>query len=246
MFACRSSYFQQHYPERGERIFLLNAPVFFSTIWRLIKPILDPRTVAKMSISSKDRSDLLNYLGPEHVPAIYGGSDPIPFGEAPEETQFRAYVDAKVRELLAEQQRKPQQEGEEAKREQDRGHSSSTGCQGPEPVPTLATLPATTQGRGGMPREAAATSSSSPPSRASQTHRKGGNHRAPRALRGGRGDGTLRRKVLCFVLTLVLVLCGRALQGHFDEQLRYVGVETTPLELLVELRAKVAVAISSL
>ena len=54
-----TGYFQQHYPERSDKIFLLNAPVFFSTLWRLIKPIIDPRTTAKISISSKDRTELL-------------------------------------------------------------------------------------------------------------------------------------------------------------------------------------------
>jgi hypothetical protein len=120
------------------------------------------------------------------------------------------------RELLAaeqqQQQQKLQQEGADLK-EQDQGDSSSTGSSlgGGSP---LAALPGMTQGkRGGAPVEAATSSSSPLPSPLpSQTRRKGANHRAaPRApRRGGRGDDNLRRKVLCFVLTLLLVLCGRA------------------------------------
>jgi|MDSY01.1.fsa_nt_gb hypothetical protein len=95
------SNFQQHYPERTDKVFILNAPAFFSTLWHLLTPILDPRTTAKVSISSSDRTEILEYVGASSVPKIYGGTDTTPFGEAVEELQFREYFQKTIGALLA-------------------------------------------------------------------------------------------------------------------------------------------------
>lgn len=35
---------QAHYPERADKVFIVNAPMFFSALWKIISPIMDPRT----------------------------------------------------------------------------------------------------------------------------------------------------------------------------------------------------------
>ena len=41
---------QQHYPERSEKLFIINTPKWFSNIWKMISPIVDPATRAKICI----------------------------------------------------------------------------------------------------------------------------------------------------------------------------------------------------
>ena len=67
------------------QVFLVNAPYFFTGLWASVKPFLDPRIVNSISISSQGRRELIEYIGAENVPAEYGGSDPTPLGQAPEE-----------------------------------------------------------------------------------------------------------------------------------------------------------------
>ena len=84
-FAC-------HYPERVNKVFLINAPYFFTGLWASVKLFLDPAVVSKISISSSGRRELLDYVGAEKVPLAYGGSDPTPLGEAPEELALLEWV----------------------------------------------------------------------------------------------------------------------------------------------------------
>ena len=66
---------QAHYPERADKVFIVNAPMFFSALWKIISPIMDPRTKAKLSISSSKVCDeLIAYIGAESVPKQYGGT----------------------------------------------------------------------------------------------------------------------------------------------------------------------------
>ena len=90
-----------HYPERADKVFLINAPRFFSALWKIMKPLVHPRTSARMSIATSDRTELLDYIGTENVPVMYGGTDTTPPGKSPEERQFLAFVKAAVREGLA-------------------------------------------------------------------------------------------------------------------------------------------------
>jgi hypothetical protein len=81
-----------HYPERVDKVFLVNAPYFFTGVWASVKMFLDPAVVSKISISTNSRTELFDYVGQENVPQAYGGTDPTPLGEAEEELQFRAWV----------------------------------------------------------------------------------------------------------------------------------------------------------
>ncbi|CAE8664264.1 unnamed protein product, partial [Polarella glacialis] len=59
------------HPERQRRLFVVRAPRAFSSVWKLIRPLIDPRTVAKISISGAQDAlppDLWDELGVENVP----------------------------------------------------------------------------------------------------------------------------------------------------------------------------------
>eukprot|EP00929_Paragymnodinium_shiwhaense_P014583 TRINITY_DN122502_c0_g1_i1.p1 TRINITY_DN122502_c0_g1~~TRINITY_DN122502_c0_g1_i1.p1 ORF type:complete len:406 (-),score=92.87 TRINITY_DN122502_c0_g1_i1:449-1666(-) len=64
------------HPERQRKMFLIRAPRMFSMVWRLVTPVLDQRTVDKISIldDSTYLQTLLNELGPQCVPDFLGGS----------------------------------------------------------------------------------------------------------------------------------------------------------------------------
>jgi len=81
-----------HYPERADKVFVINAPRFFTGIWNIISPIVDPRTRAKINIATGDRTKLFEYIDEACVPAVFGGSDPTPPGEAPEELDMINYT----------------------------------------------------------------------------------------------------------------------------------------------------------
>ena len=87
-----------HYPERADKVFLINAPGFFSVLWKIIRPLVDPRTRDRVSISTSDRSELIAYVGAENVPRLYGGRDNKMHERAPEEEAFRSFVRAAAKD----------------------------------------------------------------------------------------------------------------------------------------------------
>jgi len=86
---------QQHYVERSSRLFIVNAPSWFSMMWKIIAPMLNENTRKKISIlSSKDQTKaLLELIDPQSLPARYGGEDSLELGKSPEEMEFRQYAD---------------------------------------------------------------------------------------------------------------------------------------------------------
>jgi hypothetical protein len=66
---------QNYYPERLGKLFLINAPWGFSTVWSVVKGWLDPVTVAKIHIlGSGYQSELFKHVSPESLPTAFGGS----------------------------------------------------------------------------------------------------------------------------------------------------------------------------
>ena len=68
---------QEHYPERLEAARLLHTPGIFSAAWKLIRPLIDPVTAAKVVfVASGEECSALKELGmpPELIPSTYGGS----------------------------------------------------------------------------------------------------------------------------------------------------------------------------
>ena len=88
-----------HYPERADRVFILNAPRFFTYLWGIVSVFVDPRTQAKINVtSSSSMPAMLEYIGADRVPRCYGGTDDCDLGEAPEEQAFRNFVRRRLAE----------------------------------------------------------------------------------------------------------------------------------------------------
>lgn len=66
---------QNYYPERLGKLYVINAPWGFSTVWGFIKRWLDPVTVAKVHILGGGyEKELLAQIPKENLPTQYGGS----------------------------------------------------------------------------------------------------------------------------------------------------------------------------
>lgn len=74
-----------HYPETLDRIFIIGAPMFFSTVWAWIKRWFDPITVSKIFIlgSHEVKSTLEAFVDPKNIPKQYGGELEFNWGEMP-------------------------------------------------------------------------------------------------------------------------------------------------------------------
>lgn len=77
----------QHYPERSFAICIINAPVVFSMIWRMVKGMVHPNTQKKVKILSKREvlEGLKELIDISQIPEYYGGEAKCapPLGETP-------------------------------------------------------------------------------------------------------------------------------------------------------------------
>lgn len=65
---------QNYYPERLGKMYLINAPWGFSTVWGVVKGWLDPVTVNKIHVlGSGYASELLKQVPAENLPKAFGG-----------------------------------------------------------------------------------------------------------------------------------------------------------------------------
>lgn len=63
------------YPERLETLYMINAPFTFSVLWAIIKPWIDPVTVAKFKIlGSNYKEALKETIAVDQIPVEYGGT----------------------------------------------------------------------------------------------------------------------------------------------------------------------------
>ncbi|POS69828.1 SEC14 cytosolic factor [Diaporthe helianthi] len=74
-----------HYPETLDRIFIIGAPSFFSTVWAWVKRWFDPVTVSKIFILSQHEvlPVLTSYVDPANIPKKYGGTLDFSWGDMP-------------------------------------------------------------------------------------------------------------------------------------------------------------------
>ncbi|PNY26317.1 SEC14 cytosolic factor [Tolypocladium capitatum] len=72
-----------HYPETLDRIFIIGAPMFFSTVWGWIKRWFDPITVSKIFVLSAHevKPTLEAFIDPCNIPKKYGGELDYTFGQ---------------------------------------------------------------------------------------------------------------------------------------------------------------------
>lgn len=66
---------QDNYPEHLSKLFLINAPGFFSAIWKLVRFFVDDRTKHKIFIldTKEMKHTLLKYIREEDLPTFAGG-----------------------------------------------------------------------------------------------------------------------------------------------------------------------------
>lgn len=74
-----------HYPETLDRIFIIGAPYFFSTVWGWIKRWFDPITVSKIFILAPGevKGTLEAFIEPRNIPRAYGGELEFKWGDDP-------------------------------------------------------------------------------------------------------------------------------------------------------------------
>ncbi|KAJ5227901.1 hypothetical protein N7489_008609 [Penicillium chrysogenum] len=83
------------YPETIERIFVCNAPSYYSTIWRFLKAWVDPRTAEKIVVlmESEVLPTLREYIDDANIPANFGGEFQFTHGMLPD-------LDDNIQQLL--------------------------------------------------------------------------------------------------------------------------------------------------
>jgi hypothetical protein len=72
---------QNYYPERLGRLYIINAPWGFSTVFSVVKGWLDPVTVEKIHVLGGGyQKEILAQVPAENLPKIFGGSCDCPGG----------------------------------------------------------------------------------------------------------------------------------------------------------------------
>ncbi len=72
---------QNYYPERLGRLYLINAPWGFSTVFSVVKGFLDPVTVEKIHVLGGGyQTELLKQIPKENLPKLFGGECDCPGG----------------------------------------------------------------------------------------------------------------------------------------------------------------------
>jgi len=72
---------RKYYPERLSQFFLINCPWFFTGIWSMISPWLDPVTVKKFRVLSADyQSELKSIIDEDNLPVNFGGKAEWKYG----------------------------------------------------------------------------------------------------------------------------------------------------------------------
>lgn len=92
---------QDNYPEHLARLFIINAPSFFTAVWKLVRFFVDDRTKNKIHIlgPKEQREVLLQYIREEDLPTFAGGKSEAWFqkeGRVGSEDPAKVVSDAKV------------------------------------------------------------------------------------------------------------------------------------------------------
>ncbi|KAJ3297927.1 cytosolic factor, phosphatidylinositol/phosphatidylcholine transfer protein [Borealophlyctis nickersoniae] len=72
---------QNHYPEMLGKMYIINAPMLFTAVWGMVKPLLDEVTVSKINIiGGSYKSKLLETIDESSLPKSLGGTCECPGG----------------------------------------------------------------------------------------------------------------------------------------------------------------------
>ena len=70
---------QNYYPELLGKMYIINAPMLFTAVWSMVKPLLDEVTVKKISILGYSyTAALLETIDEDVLPDFLGGKDTCP------------------------------------------------------------------------------------------------------------------------------------------------------------------------
>jgi hypothetical protein len=65
---------EAYYPETLKNLFVINAPIYFTALYRIVKPWLDPLVIEKIQILGEDYYPTLSkYISDDVLPVEYGG-----------------------------------------------------------------------------------------------------------------------------------------------------------------------------
>ncbi|KAJ1821908.1 phosphatidylinositol transfer protein csr1 [Coemansia sp. RSA 2671] len=71
-------YLEHYYPECLGLVLIYNASWVFNSLWKLIRPLLDPVVASKVQFAASQK-DLQKFIAPENLPVELGGSDCFTF-----------------------------------------------------------------------------------------------------------------------------------------------------------------------
>ncbi|KAG6959048.1 hypothetical protein JG688_00010258 [Phytophthora aleatoria] len=86
-------------PERVYQVFIINPPAWFNLIWKLVSPLVNPKTRERIHVlrGHKDITKaLLEFVAPENLPKEYGGECQCEggcFTHSPEENDIREWTE---------------------------------------------------------------------------------------------------------------------------------------------------------
>lgn len=82
-----------HYPDNSDKMFIINAPSWFTTLWRIISPFVNASTRRKLSIyGSNYISELEAYIAIDAIPQSLRGTSTTQPGMSEEETLLSNHV----------------------------------------------------------------------------------------------------------------------------------------------------------
>ncbi|CAM6122155.1 unnamed protein product [Calypogeia fissa] len=84
-FIASAQILQSHYPQRVDKIFMINVPAIFNGIWKVVKPFLNEDIGSRVVFVDKNKigETLTNEIDVEYLPTEYGGrADLVPLQDA--------------------------------------------------------------------------------------------------------------------------------------------------------------------
>ncbi|KAK8755119.1 hypothetical protein V5799_002182 [Amblyomma americanum] len=76
--------FEDNYPERLNKAFVVNAPRYFPIFWKIVRPFLSELTARKLALFGKDeqawKKALLQEIDADQLPQFWGGTQTDPDG----------------------------------------------------------------------------------------------------------------------------------------------------------------------
>ena len=89
--------FEQHYPERTFKVYILNAPGWFNWVaWPLVKQLANEQTLEKVKCFStggpKFMKSISTLVDPETLPLSFGGESAAPMNSSPSEIKMREFA----------------------------------------------------------------------------------------------------------------------------------------------------------